>query len=210
MKYLQELQIYNVYFDATFVKKEELMREEDSCDLHYLMEDQPTSWEENIKKSVSKRTKKAGRTYRGKYEGGQSLYRNIDQEDKGGHESDRGSTLGLFKEDEVKLVEVVVEEKASVDVKDVYLDEGEGWGVDPVKIYLKEMGNRVFSRTEEIIIAKTMEKGEQAFVEASLSIPEVVDAFIKKARVIVKNAGYVDEGVSDINHIKVKKLVNSG
>jgi len=186
------------------------MREKESRNLHYLMEYPPTSCEKNIKKPVFKRTKKAGRTCRGKYEGGQSLYRDIDQEDKGGHESDSGSTLRLFKEDEVKLVEVVVEEKASVDVKDVYLDEEKGRGVDPVKIYLKEMGDRVFSRTEEIIIAKTMEEGEQAFVEASLSIPEVVDAFLKKARAIVKNAGHVDEWVSDINHIKVKKLVNSG
>ena len=120
------------------------MREEEGRDLHYLMEDQSTSWEKNIKKPVSQRTKKAGRTYRRKYEGGQSLYRDIDQKDKNGHESDSGSTLGLFKEDEVELVEVVVKEKSSDDVKDVYLDEGKGRGVDPVRIYLKEMGDRVF------------------------------------------------------------------
>jgi hypothetical protein len=186
------------------------MREEESCDLHYLMEDQPTSWEENIKKPVSQRTKKVGRTCRGKYDGGQSLCLDIDQNDKGVHELDDGSTLGLFKEDEIELVEVVVEEKSSDDLKEVYLDEGKGTGVDPVRIYLKEMGDRVFSRIEEITIAKAMEEGEQAFVEASLSIPDVVDAFLKKARAIVKNASYVDEGVSDINHIKVKKLVNSG
>jgi len=186
------------------------MREKESCNLHYLMEDQPTSWEENIKKPVSQRTKKAGRTCRGKYEGGQSLYRDIDQEDKGVHKLDNGSTPELFKEDEVELVEVVVKEKSSDDVKDVYLDEGKGGSVDPVRIYLKEMGDRVFSRTEEIAIAKAMEEGEQAFVEASLSIPDVVDAFLKQAWAIVKNAGYVAEENSGVNHIKAKKPANSG
>ena len=186
------------------------MREEESCDLHYLMEDQPTSWEENIKKSVSQKTKKAGRTYRGKYEGGQSLYRDIDQENKDVHELDDGSTLGLFKENDVEFVEVVVKKKSSAEVKDVYLDEGKGGGVDPVRIYLKEMGDRVFSRTEEIAIAKAMEEGEQTFVEASLSIPDVVDAFLDQAWGIVKNAGYVGGEDSDVNHIKAKKSVNSG
>ena len=186
------------------------MREEESCNLHYLMEDQPTSWEENIKKPVSQRTKKAGRTCRGKHEGGQSLYGDIDKEDKGVHELDDGSTPGLSKEDEVELVEVVVEEKSSDAVKDVYLDEGKGGGVDPVRIYLKEMGDRVFSRTEEIAIAKAMEEGEQTFVEASLSIPDVVDVFLKEARTIVKNTGYVAEEDSGVNHIKAKKPANSG
>ncbi len=186
------------------------MREEESCNLYYLMEDQPTSGEENIKKPVSKRTKKAGRTCRGKYEGGQSLYRDIDQEDKDVHELDDGSTPGLFKEDVVELVEVVVKEKSSDDVKDVYLDEGKGGSVDPVRIYLKEMGDRVFSRTGEIAIAKAMEEGEQTFVEASLSIPDVADAFLKQAWAIVKNVGYVAEEDSGVNHIKVKKLANSG
>ncbi len=186
------------------------MREDESCILHYLMEDQPTGWEKNIKKPISQRTKKAGRTCRGKHEREQSLYRDIDQEDKGGRKSDSGSTLGLLKEDEVELVEVVVEEKSSADVKDVYLDEGKGRGIDPVRIYLKEMGDRVFSRTEEIAIAKAMEKGEQAFVEASLSIPDVVDAFLKQAWGIVKNAGYVAEKNSGVNHIKAKRPANSG
>jgi len=186
------------------------MREEKSCNLYHLMKDQPTSGEENIKKPVSKRTKKASRTCRGKYEGGQSLYRDIDQEDKGVHELENGSTLGLFKEKKVELAEVVVKKKSSADVKGVYLDEGKGWGVDPVRIYLKEMGDRVFNRTEEIAIAKALEEGEQTFVEASLSIPDVVDAFLEQARAIVKNAGYVDEADLDANHIKVKKLVNSG
>lgn len=186
------------------------MREDESCILHYLMEDQPTGWEKNIKKPISQRTKKASRTCRGKHERGQSLYRDIDQEDKGGRESDSGSTLGLLKEDEVELVEVVVKEKSSDDVKDVYLDEGKGRGIDPVRIYLKEMGDRVFSRTEEIAIAKAMEKGEQAFVEASLSIPDVVDAFLKQAWGIVKNAGYVAEKNSGVNHIKAKRPANSG
>ena len=94
------------------------MREEESCDLHYLMEDQPTCWEENIKQPVSKKTKKTSRTCRGKYAGGQSLYRDIDQEDEGVHELDNGSTLGLFKE-EVELVEVVVKKKSSDDVKGI-------------------------------------------------------------------------------------------
>jgi RNA polymerase sigma factor RpoD-like protein len=186
------------------------MREEESCDLHYLMEDQPTSWGKNIKKPVSQRIKKAGLACRGEYGGGQTLYGDIDKEDKGDHEPDDGSTLGLFKEDEVELVEVVVKEQSSDDVKDVYLDKGRGGSVDPVRIYLKEMGDRVFSRTEEIAIAKAIEEGEQAFVEASLSVSDVVDAFLEQAWGIVKNAGYVVEENSGINHIKAKKPGNSG
>jgi RNA polymerase sigma factor RpoD-like protein len=186
------------------------MREEESCNLHYLMEDQPTSWEENIKKPVSQRTRKADLACRGEYGGGQSLYGDIDKKDKGDHELDDGSTPGLFKENEVELVEVVVKEQSSDDVKDVYLDKGSGGSVDPVRIYLKEMGDRVFSRTEEIAIAKAIEKGEQAFVEASLSVSDVVDVFLKRAWGIVKNTGYVVEENSGVNHIKAKKPVNSG
>jgi RNA polymerase sigma factor RpoD-like protein len=186
------------------------MREEKSCELHYLIKDQLTGWEEYGKESVSQRTKKAGRACRGKYERGQSLYRDIDQEDRGGHKPDCGSTLRLFKEDEVEPVEVIIEEKSSDDVKDVYLDEGKGRGVDPVRIYLKEMGDRVFSRTEEIAIAKAMEEGEQAFVEASLSIPDVVDVFLKEMRAIVMNASYAAGEDSGVDYIKAKKLANSG
>ncbi len=163
------------------------MREEESCDLHYLMEDQPTGWEKNIKKPVSQRTKKADRTCRGKH--------------NGVHKLDDGSTQELFKKDEAEPVEVVVEEKSSDDVK--------GGSVDPVRIYLKEMSDRVFSRTEEITIAKAIEEGEQAFVEASLSVPDVVDAFLKQAWAIVKNAGVAEED-SGVNHIKAKKPANSG
>jgi len=189
------------------------MREEESCYLHYLMEVQLSGWEKNIKEPVFQGAKEVcrkihGRTYCGKYEGEQGLYGDIDQENKGMHELNGGSAPGLLKKDGVKPVEVIIEEKYSDDVRDVYLDEGRGGNVDPVKIYLKEMGDRVFSRAEEIAIAKAMEKGEQAFVEASLSIPDVVDSFLKKARVLVKNAGYVVEDDSDC--IKVKKPANSG
>ena len=186
------------------------MREEESCDLHYLMEDQLTSWEKNVKKSVFQKTKKADWKCRGKYEGKQSLYVDIDQEDKGVRELDGGFTPELFKEDDTEPVKVIVEEKSCDYVKDVYLDEGKGRGVDPVRIYLKEMGDRIFSRTEEIAIARAMEKGEQNFVEASLSIPDVVDAFLKEVRAIVKNSSYVAKENSDLIHIKTKKLANSG
>ncbi|MBW1719701.1 MAG: RNA polymerase sigma factor RpoD [Deltaproteobacteria bacterium] len=186
------------------------MRGKKSFNSHYLMEEKPTSWEKHIKKPVYQRTKKAGRTCFGKYDRGQSRCLDIDQNDKDVHKLDGVSTLGLFKKDDIELVEVIVEKKSSNDLKGVYLDEGKGSGVDPVKIYLKEMGDRVFSKIEEITIAKSMEEGEQAFVEASLSIPDIVDAFLEKARATVKNASYVDEGHSDLNHIKTKKLVNSG
>ena len=191
------------------------MRKEEGYDLHYLMEDQlASSWAKNGKESISQRTRKVrrkiqGRTYRGKYEGEQSLYGGIDQEDKGVRELDSGSTLGLLKENGVEPVDIV-EEKSGDSVKDIYLDEGKGGCVDPMRIYLKEMGDRVFSRKEEIAIARAIEEGEQAFVEASLSIPDVVDAFIKEARAIVKNANYVAEENSGTDYIKAKKQANSG
>lgn len=190
------------------------MRKEEGCDLHYLMEDQLTSWAKNGKESISQRTRKVrrkiqDRTCSGKYEGKQSLHRDIDQEDKGVHELDSGSIPGLLKKDGVEPVEVVEEESCD-SVKDVYLSEGRGGCIDPVRIYLKEMGDRVFSRTEEITIAKAIEEGERVFVEASLSIPDVVDAFIKEARVIVKNANnYVAEENSGTDCIKAKKQANS-
>jgi RNA polymerase primary sigma factor len=189
------------------------MRKEEGYDLHYLMEDQLTSWAKNGRKSISQSTRKVrrkiqDRTCRGKYKGKQSLYGDIDQEDKGVHELDSGFTLELLKEDEVEPIEVI-EEKSGDGVKDIYLDEGKGGCVDPVRIYLKEMGDRVFSKTEETTIAKAIEEGEQAFVEASLSIPDVVDAFIKEARAIVKNANYMAEENSDADYIKAKKQANS-
>lgn len=52
---------------------------------------------------------------------------------------------------------------------------------DPVKIYLKEMSrNELFSREEEAAIAKSMEYGEYAFVQASFRVPDVVGAFLKE------------------------------
>lgn len=186
------------------------MREEESCDLQYLIEDQPTSWEENIKNPVSQMTKKAGLACSVEYEGGQSLCRDIDKEDKGDLKLDDASTPGLFEEDDIELVEVVVKGKPSDDLKDVYLDKERGGSVDPVRIYLKEMGDRVFSRTEEIAIARAIEEGQQAFVEASLSVPDVVDVFLKQAFGIVKNAGFLSEENSGVNHIKAKKPANSG
>jgi len=125
------------------------MRKEEGYDLHYLMEDQLTSWAKNGKESTSQRTRKVrrkirGRTCRRKYEGKQSLYGDIDQEDKGVHELDSDSTLELLKEDGVEPVEVV-EEESGDSIKDIYLDEERGGCIDPVGIYLKEMGDRVFS-----------------------------------------------------------------
>ena len=189
------------------------MREEGSRDLHCLAEAQLSGWGKNVKEPVFQGTKKAsrksrGRTCWGKYEGEHGLYGDIDQDDKGVHELIGGSAPGLLAGDELKPVEVITD-RSGDDVKDFYLYEGKGGGdVDPVKIYLKEMGDRVFGRAEEVAIAKAMEEGERAFVEASLSIPDVVDAFLKKARVIVKNVGCVAENDSD--YIKAKKTANSG
>jgi len=187
------------------------MRKKESCDLHYLIDDPPISWEKHIKKSAYQKAKKTGRTCHANYDGVQSLCLDVDQNDKDVNELDGISTLEMFKDDDIELIEVVVEEKSSNDLKEVYLDEKRLGGVDPARIYLKEMGDRkIFSRTEEITIAKAMEKGEQAFVEASLSILDVVDAFLEKARATVNNASPVDEGDSDIYHIKAQKLIHSG
>ncbi len=78
--------------------------------------------------------------------------------------------------------------KESRDLKpnDVYLGEGEGKGIDPVRIYLKEMGDKFFNRAEEVSIAKALEDGEQILVNACISIPDVVNAFLEEAWPIVK------------------------
>jgi RNA polymerase sigma factor RpoD-like protein len=54
-----------------------------------------------------------------------------------------------------------------------------------------------------------MEKGERDFVEASLSIPDVVDTFLDELRSIVKNFSYIDKTDLDLIHIKAKKIANS-
>jgi RNA polymerase primary sigma factor len=185
------------------------MREEESCDLNYLIENQPTCWEKNIKNPVSQMTKKAGPACSVEYGEGESLYRDIDKEGKADLRLDDASAPGFFEEDNVEFVEVVVKGKSGDDLKDIYLDKGSGGSADPVRIYLKEMGDRVFSRTEEIAIARAIEEGEQAFVEASLSVPDVVDTFLSQAMDIVKNAGYVAEENSGVNSIKAKKPANS-
>nr|HDN01109.1 RNA polymerase sigma factor RpoD [Deltaproteobacteria bacterium] len=187
------------------------MRKEERCDLHYLIDDPPISWEKQIKKSVYEKTKKIGRTCHVKHDGLQNLCLDDDQNGKDVNELDGVSTLELFKDDDIGLIEVVVEEKSGNDLKGVYLDGRKPGGVDLARIYLKEMGDRkIFSRTEEITIARAMEEGEQAFVEASLSIPDVVDAFLEQAWATMNNAGHVDEEDSDTYNIKAQKLVHSG
>ncbi len=84
--------------------------------------------------------------------------------------------------------EIFLEEKScDPEASDLYLREGEGRAIDPVRIYLKEMGDRFFNRSEEVSIAKALESGEQTFVKACVSIPGVVDAFLEEAWPIVEN-----------------------
>lgn len=90
--------------------------------------------------------------------------------------------------DKVKPDRIFLGEKSGdVETNDVYLAEKEGRAIDPVRIYLKEMGDRFFNRAEEVSIAKALEDGERLFVKACLSIPSVVDAFLEESWPIVEN-----------------------
>ena len=51
--------------------------------------------------------------------------------------------------------------------------------LDPVKIYLKEMGDdAILTREEEVAIARSLEEGERLFVQAAFCLPAVVDEFL--------------------------------
>ncbi len=90
--------------------------------------------------------------------------------------------------DEVDLDDIFLGEKSGdLEADEVYLGERESRAIDPVRIYLKEMGDRFFNRAEEVSIAKALEDGERMFVEACLSIPGVVDAFLEESWPIVEN-----------------------
>lgn len=73
--------------------------------------------------------------------------------------------------------------------------------IDPVKIYLKEMGDDgILTREEEIAISRLLEEGERQFVQAAFCMPQVVDELLsagwKMARMgadSVKNASDTDE-----------------
>jgi RNA polymerase primary sigma factor len=55
-------------------------------------------------------------------------------------------------------------------------------GIDPVRIYLKEMGNNeLLTREGEKSVAKAMEEGERAFVGVTFYLPDAVDTFLQNS-----------------------------
>lgn len=62
-----------------------------------------------------------------------------------------------------------------------------GSDIDPVKIYLKEMkGSEPFNRTDEIAVAKAIEKGEILMMQSAFSVLPVVDGLLERLQMCLK------------------------
>jgi len=125
----------------------------------------------------------------GNYKGGINLHGNINQGIKriqGLYDGPRLKPKKIW--DEVDPDKIFLGEKSGdLEANEVYLGEKESRAIDPVRIYLKEMGDRFFNRAEEASIAKALEDGERMFVKACLSIPSIVDVFLEESWPIVEN-----------------------
>ncbi len=77
-------------------------------------------------------------------------------------------------EDEKEKKEIKVEKKVKVDIPSVDKDS-----LDPVRMYLREMGNiKLLSKEEEVEIAKRIEEGRMEIIKAILSCPAALRELI--------------------------------
>jgi len=111
------------------------------------------------------------------------------------HKTDRSDKEFFLSE-----VDEVEEEEEAEESKDDYKEYS---GSDPVRLYLRKMGNvSLLDREGEVIIAKSIEKGEREIIRALLMNPIGTHAIIaigenvKKNRIKVKSIfrGLEDEG----------------
>src|SRR5262250_2942500 len=110
--------------------------------------------------------------------------------------TDLRAALDSFEDLEIKVLEEVPTEGADGEVKDEPEEQPEvadtlGESSDPVRLYLKEMGNfQLLSREQEVEIAKRIEAGENEVEEEVLSSPVTLDYVIKLGEAI--EAGEAD------------------
>lgn len=77
-----------------------------------------------------------------------------------------------------------------------------GRTTDPVRMYMREMGNiELLTRGQEIVIAQNIEKGFKEMISAITSCPAVIEAILEKAQQLQKKEisvlGFVDGMASD-------------
>ncbi len=103
--------------------------------------------------------------------------------------TDLRAALESFEDMDIKVLEEVPTEGAETDVETETKEEAEearedapevvGESSDPVRLYLKEMGNfQLLSREQEVEIAKRIEAGEMEVEEEVLSSPVTLDFVI--------------------------------
>ena len=88
-----------------------------------------------------------------------------------------------------------------------------GRTTDPVRMYMREMGNiELLSRNQEIIIAQNIEKGFSEMISAITSCPAVIESILDKAKKLEKKEiailGFVDGMTNDDTHLKDIKINN--
>jgi RNA polymerase primary sigma factor len=118
-----------------------------------------------------------------------------DETDSRGEEDVSGGYEGVFQGWEVAMDNLpIVTTKKDLDSTETGFDDdadeahgespgaNKGVGIDPVRIYLKEMGNNeLLTREGEMSVAKAMEEGEHAFVGATFCLPDAVDTFLRNS-----------------------------
>src|SRR6202167_2845053 len=99
--------------------------------------------------------------------------------------TDLRAALESFEDMDIKVLEEVPTEGAEVEAEAEPEKEAEeeaadaGDSTDPVRLYLKEMGNfQLLSREQEVEIAKRIEAGEQEVEEEVLKSPVTLDFLI--------------------------------
>lgn len=81
-------------------------------------------------------------------------------------------------------------------------------GIDPVKIYLKEMGaNELFGRKEEATTARSLEQSEKRLIELAFFFIRVVDACLNKFDNIPQNDNGLEETEDDKPLPKDEELI---
>lgn len=85
-----------------------------------------------------------------------------------------------------------------------------GKTTDPVRMYMREMGNiELLSRGQEIKIAQQIEEGFREMISAITSCPAVIDSILEKAKLLEKKEipilGFIDGMISDDNVPEVVK-----
>ncbi len=72
--------------------------------------------------------------------------------------------------------------------------------LDPVKIYLREMGDdAILTREEEVAIARSLEEGERQFVQAAFCLPSVIDELLSEGWRMVKTGIGTGHDDSDLD-----------